>query len=136
MKKIAMRCSVLWAILWTLGSQVMVHGAEVNVLMTRPAPPVADQQGQMLTVEYAPGESSTPHMHNAHVFVYVLEGSIVMQVSGGDEVTLQAGDTFYESPDDVHAVSRNASATEPAKFLVVMLNQEGAPVSVPATTGQ
>ena len=97
---------------------------------------MANQQGQMLTVEYAPGEASTPHMHNAHVFVYVLEGSIVMQVRGGEEVTLQVGETFYESPDDVHAVSRNASATESAKFLVVLLNQEGAPVSVPAAAEQ
>lgn len=132
-----MKKSVLCSsVLWLLGSLSVVQAAEVNVLLTKPAPPVANQQGQMLTVEYAPGEASNPHMHNAHVFVYVLEGSIVMQVSGGEEVTLQAGETFYESPDDVHAVSRNASATEPAKFLVVLLNQEGAPVSVPAAASQ
>ena len=130
------KLTLLSSLLWILGSLSAVHAAEVNVLLTRPAPPVANQQGQMLTVEYAPGEASTPHMHNAHVFVYVLEGSIVMQVRGGEEVTLQVGETFYESPDDVHAVSRNASATESAKFLVVLLNQEGAPVSVPAAAEQ
>lgn len=121
---------------WGLGGLLPVQAAEVNILLTRPAPPVANQQGQVLTVEYAPGETSNPHMHHAHVFVYVLEGSIVMQVRGGEEVTLSVGETFYESPDDVHAVSRNASATERAKFLVVLLNQEGAPISVPVTAGQ
>lgn len=132
-----MKKSILYSnLVWMLASLSAVHAAEVNILLTRPAPPVANQQGQMLTVEYAPGEASNPHMHNAHVFVYVLEGSIVMQVRGGEEVTLRAGETFYESPDDVHAVSRNASATEPAKFLVVLLNQEGTPVSVPVTAGQ
>ena len=85
----------------------------------------------MVTVEYAPGASSAPHRHNAHTFVYVLEGSIVMQVKGGKEVTLGPGETFYESPQDVHTVSKNASATQPAKFLVFFVKEKGAPASVP-----
>ena len=85
----------------------------------------------MLTVEYAPGASGQVHRHNAHVFVYVLEGQIVMQVEGGKEQVLSPGQTFYESPSDVHTVGRNASTTRPAKFLVFMVKNVGAPVSVP-----
>jgi quercetin dioxygenase-like cupin family protein len=84
----------------------------------------------MITVEYAPGGVDPIHRHNAHAFVYVLEGSIVMQVKGGKEVTLTPGQTFYERPDDVH-VGRNASSTKPAKFLVVLVKDRGAPVLVP-----
>jgi quercetin dioxygenase-like cupin family protein len=86
----------------------------------------------MITVEYPPGSVDPIHRHNAQAFVYVLEGSIVMQVRGGKEVTLTPGQTFYEGPDDVHVVGRNASATEPAKFLVVLIKDKGAPVVVPA----
>jgi quercetin dioxygenase-like cupin family protein len=82
-------------------------------------------------VEYAPGASSPEHRHNAHTFVYVLEGAVVMQVKGGTEVTLRPGQTFYESPDDVHTVSRNASSTSPAKLLVFFVKQKGAPTTVP-----
>jgi quercetin dioxygenase-like cupin family protein len=85
----------------------------------------------MLTVEYAPGASSAAHRHNAHTFVYVLEGSIVMQVKGGTKVTLGPGQTFYESPADIHTVSRNASNTEAAKFLVLFVKDKGAPALVP-----
>jgi quercetin dioxygenase-like cupin family protein len=85
----------------------------------------------MITVEYAPGGSSPIHRHNAHAFVYVLEGSIVMQVQGGKQVTLTPGQTFYENPSDVHVVSRNASNTEPAKFLVVLVKDKGAQVVIP-----
>ncbi len=94
---------------------------------------VAGKEGTMLTVEYAPGASSKAHRHNAHTFVYVLEGSIVMQVHGGKEMTLGPGDTFYESPDDIHTVSKNASSTKPAKFLVFFVKEKGAPASVPAS---
>jgi quercetin dioxygenase-like cupin family protein len=72
------------------------------------------------------------HRHNAHVFVYVLEGSVVMQVKGGQEVTLKAGETFYEKPDDIHVVSKNASATAPAKILTFFVKDKGAPTTVPA----
>jgi quercetin dioxygenase-like cupin family protein len=82
-------------------------------------------------VEHAPGGSSPIHRHNAHAFVYVLEGSIVMQVKGGKEVTLTPGQTFYEGPADVHLVGRNASSTKPAKFLVFLVKDKGSPVLVP-----
>ena len=85
-----------------------------------------------LTVEYAPGASDPVHRHDAHVFVYVLEGAVVMQVKGGQEVRLAPGQTFYESPDDVHVVGRNASTTERAKFLAFFVKDAGAPVLVPA----
>ena len=84
------------------------------------------KEGAMLTVDLAPGADSPAHRHNAHVFVYVLEGSVVMQVKGKEPVTLQPGGTFYESPDDVHTVGKNASATAPAKFLAVFLKDKGA----------
>jgi quercetin dioxygenase-like cupin family protein len=85
----------------------------------------------MLTVEYAPGASSTAHRHNANTFVYVLEGSVVMQVEGGKPVTLGPGQTFYESPSDVHVVSKNASDSQPAKFLVFFVKDKGASALVP-----
>ena len=90
------------------------------------------KEGTMIMVEYAPGGSDAAHRHNAYVFVYVLEGALVMQVKGGKEVTLGPGQTFYESPEDVHTVSRNASTTKPAKFLVFFVKQKGAPITVPA----
>lgn len=85
----------------------------------------------MITVEYAPGGSDPVHRHNAQAFVYVLEGSIVMQVKGGKQVTLTPGQTFYEGPDDIHIVGRNASLTKPARFLVFLIKDKGAPVLVP-----
>jgi quercetin dioxygenase-like cupin family protein len=89
------------------------------------------KEGLVITVEYPPGGSDPVHRHNAHAFVYVLEGSVVMQVKGGKETTLTPGQTFYEGPDDVHVVGRNASSTKPAKFLVVLVKDKGAPVLVP-----
>jgi quercetin dioxygenase-like cupin family protein len=85
----------------------------------------------MITVVYPPGASDPIHRHNAHAFVYVLEGSVVMQLKGGKEVTLTPGQTFYEGPDDVHVVGRNASNTKPAKFVVFLVKDKGAPVLVP-----
>ena len=85
----------------------------------------------MITVEHAPGGSSAIHRHNAHAFLYVLEGSVVMQLKGEKEVTLTAGQSFYEGPDDVHVVDRNASTTKPAKFMVVLIKNKGAPAVVP-----
>jgi len=90
------------------------------------------KEGLMLLVEYPPGSSDPIHRHNACAFVYVLEGSIVMQVRGGKEVTLTPGQTFYEGPDDVHVVGRNASQTKPAKFVVFLVKDKDAPVVVPA----
>jgi quercetin dioxygenase-like cupin family protein len=90
-----------------------------------------DKEVVMLTVEYAPGQSSPAHRHNAHTFVYVLEGAVVMGVKGKQPVKVTAGQTFYESPTDIHDVSRNASESEPAKFLVVFLKNKGASTMAP-----
>src|SRR5437016_6102739 len=90
-----------------------------------------NKEGLMITVEYPPGSSDPIHRHNAHGFIYVLEGSIVMQVRGGKETTLTPGQSFYEGPDDVHVVGRNASQTKPAKFVVFFVKDKGAPVLVP-----
>ncbi|MBX5463791.1 MAG: cupin domain-containing protein [Steroidobacteraceae bacterium] len=103
--------------------------ADVATLMTRDLGGIPGKEGLMLTVEYPPGGSSPPHRHDANVFVYVLEGSVIMQVEGKDAVTLRPGDTFYESPTDVHLKSANASQTEPAKILVVMVKDKGKPAS-------
>jgi quercetin dioxygenase-like cupin family protein len=89
------------------------------------------KEGEVILVEYGPGASDPVHRHHAHAFVYVLEGSIVMQVRGGEQVTLTPGQTFYEGPDDVHVVGRNASSTKPAKFLVFLVKDEGTPLLVP-----
>lgn len=101
-------------------------------LMTQDLTGISGKEGMMITVEYAPGASSAEHRHNAYTFVYVLEGTVVMQVKGGKEVTLRPGQTFYESPDDVHTVSRNASSANPAKLLVFFVKQKGAATTVPA----
>src|SRR5512146_1491807 len=107
------------------------HEAKVKPLMSKDLTNLPGKEGVMLTVEYPPGSSDPIHRHNAHAFVYVLEGSVVMQVRGGQQVTLTPGQTFYEGPDDVHVVGRNASATEPAKFLVFVVKDKGAPILVP-----
>jgi quercetin dioxygenase-like cupin family protein len=109
----------------------MAEDAKVSPLMTKDLAGLAGKEGTVLTVEYAPGGTTAKHRHNAHTFVYVLEGSIVMQVEGGKAVTLGPGQTFYESPDDIHAVSKNASDTQPAKFLVFFVKDKGAPPVVP-----
>jgi quercetin dioxygenase-like cupin family protein len=104
---------------------------KVTPLMTKDLTGIAGKEGVMLTVEYAPGASNNIHRHNAHTFVYVLEGSVVMQVKGGKQVTLGPGQTFYESPEDIHTVGRNASNTKPAKFLVFFVKDKGAPALIP-----
>jgi len=110
----------------------VAQDAKVTPLMSKDLAGIAGKEGSMNVVEYAPGGSSAEHRHNAHTFVYVLEGSVVMQVKGGKEVTLGPGQTFYESPDDIHTVSKNASKTAPAKFLVFFVRDKGAPATVPA----
>ena len=114
-----------------LSSPLMAQEGKVTPLMSEVLTDIAGKEGLMITVEYAPGGSSPIHRHNAHAFVYVLEGSIVMQVQGGKEVSLTPGQAFHEDPKDVHVVSRNASTTAPAKFLVVLVKDKGAPVVVP-----
>ncbi len=106
--------------------------AKVTPLLSKDLTDFPGKEGLMITVEYPPGGSDPIHRHNAHAFVYVLEGSIVMQVRGGKEVTLTPGQTFYEGPSDVHVVGRNASQTKPAKFVVFLVKEKGAPVLVPA----
>ena len=107
-------------------------GAKILPLLAKDLTGIEGKEGVMLTVEYAPGASSTRHRHNAQTFVYVLEGSVVMQVEGGAAITLGPGQTFYESPSDIHAVSKNASDSKPAKFLVFFVKDKGAMPVVPA----
>lgn len=106
--------------------------ATVTPLFSKDLTDLPGKEGLMITVDYPPGASDPIHRHNAHAFVYVLEGSIVMQVRGGKQVTLTPGQTFYEGPEDVHIVGRNASQTEPAKFVVFLVKNKGAPILVPA----
>ena len=101
-------------------------------LLTKALSGVPGKEATMLTVTYPAGGASPAHRHNSDVFVYVLEGAVVMQVAGGKEVTLTAGQTFYESPTDIHSVSRNASTTAPAKILVFAVKAQGVPLTVPA----
>ena len=89
------------------------------------------KEGRMIEVSYPPGAQDMVHRHDAHAFVYVLEGTIVMQLQGKPPVTLKAGQTFYEGPNDVHVVGRNASDSEPARFVVVLLKAKGAPILTP-----
>jgi quercetin dioxygenase-like cupin family protein len=111
-----------------------VRGAqELNIVtvMSKDLVGLPGKEVLMITVEYPPGWSDPVHRHNAQGFVYVLEGAVVMQVKGGKEVTLTPGQSFYEGPDDVHVVGRNASTDKPAKLLIVLLKDKGAPVLVP-----
>jgi len=118
-------------VLYIMTSTMTAQQAEVVPLMSRDLTDIPGKEVVMLTVTYPPGASDPVHRHNAHAFVYVLEGSVVMQVKGGKEVTLTPGQTFYEGPDDIHVVGRNASKTSPAKFLVLMVKDKGSPILVP-----
>ncbi len=115
-----------------ISAPLFAQQAKVAELMSKDLTNLPGKEGLMVTVEYPPGSTDPIHRHNAHAFVYVLEGSIVMQVRGGKEVTLTPGQTFYEGPDDVHVVGKNASKTKPAKFVVFFVKDKGAPVLVPA----
>ena len=123
---------IMVVLLGLIASPLMAQAAEVTTLMSKDLMDCPGKEGLMITVEYPPGWSDPIHRHNAHAFVYVLEGSVVMQLKGGKEVTLTPGQTFYEGPNDVHVVGRNASSTKPAKFLVFLVKNKGAPVLVPA----
>lgn len=125
------------AVVLAFGSQPIqsaraADSAIVTPLMLKDLADVPGKEMLMLSVEYPPGSVDHVHRHDAHALVYVLQGSIVMQVRGGKEVTLGPGQTFYEGPNDVHTVGRNASATEPAKFIVVLLKKKGVDVVLPA----
>jgi quercetin dioxygenase-like cupin family protein len=102
-------------------------------LMTRDLAGIPGKEALVLSVEVAPGGASPPHRHDANVFVYVLEGTITMQVKGGPAVTLHPGQTYYEGPSDIHTVSQNASKTAPAKFLVFIVKDKGTPVTRPVS---
>src|ERR671916_66984 len=105
--------------------------AVVTPLFAKDLPELQGKEGVMILVEYPPGATDPIHRHDAHAFVYVLEGSIVMQLRDAAEVTLSPGQTYYEGPDDVHIVGRNASGTRPAKFVVFFVKNQGAPILEP-----
>jgi quercetin dioxygenase-like cupin family protein len=113
------------------GAEPPASPATVVPLLTQSLPNIEGKEVTMVTVEYAPGGASTEHRHNANTFVYVLEGSVVMQVAGGPLQTLTVGQTFYETPTDIHTISRNASTTQKAKILVFFVKEKGAPATVP-----
>jgi quercetin dioxygenase-like cupin family protein len=115
-----------------ISTTLVAQEAKVAPLMSKDLTECPGKEGVMITVEYPPGHSDDIHRHNAYVFVYVLEGSVVMQVRGGKEVTLTPGQTFYEGPDDIHLVGRNASKTKPAKFVAFFVKTKGTPILVPA----
>src|SRR5215470_3036533 len=112
---------------------LVTNEPKVTQVLSKDLTDFPGKEGLMLTVEYPPGGADPVHRHNAHAFVYVLEGSIVMQLQGGKETTLTPGQTFYEGPDDVHVIGRNASQTKPAKFIVFLMKDKGAPALVPTT---
>jgi quercetin dioxygenase-like cupin family protein len=122
---------ILLVLACLMSSVLLAEEAKVTELMSKDLTNIPGKEGLMITVDYPPGSMDPIHRHNAQGFIYVLEGSIVMQVRGGKEVTLTPGQTFYEGPDDVHTVGRNASQTKPAKFVVFFVKDKGAPILVP-----
>ena len=117
-----------------MASTLIAQDAKVTPLMSKDLAEFPGKEGLMITVVYPPGASDPIHRHNAYAFLYVLEGSVVMQLKGGKEITLTPGQTFYEGPNDIHTVGRNASTTKPAKFIVVLLKDKGAPVLLPVNS--
>src|SRR5215467_5048987 len=116
-----------------IASTLIGQNAKVTPLLSKDLAEFPGKEGMMITVVYPPGASDPIHRHNAHAFLYVLEGAVVMQVKGGKEVTLTPGQTFYEGPNDIHTVGRNASNTKPAKFVVFFVKDKGAPILLPAS---
>lgn len=114
-----------------IAGALFAQDAQVTPLMSKDLPECPGKEVQMITVVYPPGASDPIHRHNAHAFVYMLEGTVVMQLKGGKEVTLTPGQTFYEGPNDIHIVGRNASTTKRAKFLVLLVKNKDAPVLIP-----
>lgn len=121
----------IFLLAFLIAGALFAQEAQVTPVMSKDLPDLPGKEGLMITVVYPPGSSDPIHRHNADAFIYVLEGSIVMQVKGGKEVTLTPGQSFYEGPNDIHTVGRNASATKPAKFLVVLVKNKNAPVLIP-----
>jgi len=123
---------LILALACLMSGTLVAQEAKVTELFSKDLTNLPGKEGLMVIVEYPPSSTDPIHRHNANGFIYVLEGSIVMQVRGGKEVTVTPGQTFYEGPDDVHVVGRNASKTKPAKFVVFFVKDKGAPVVVPA----
>ena len=123
--------AVVFFLLGLVPAAVLAQEPVVTSLMTKELAAFPGKEGTMLLVEYPPGGKDPVHRHDANAFIYVLDGAVVMQVKGGPEVTLKAGQTWYEGPDDIHVVGRNASQTSPAKFVVFLLKKTGAPALVP-----
>jgi quercetin dioxygenase-like cupin family protein len=123
---------IILALACLMSSTLVAQEAKVTQLMSKDLANLSGKEVLMVTVEYPPGSSDPIHRHNAYGFIYVLEGSIVVQVRGGKKMTLTPGQTFYEGPDDVHIIGRNASQTKPAKFVVFFVKDKGAPILVPA----
>ncbi len=133
MKRVIAMASMALLSCLMVGRPAMAAAPEVKVtpLTTEPLPEYPGKEVQMIVVEYPPGGQDPVHRHDAHGFIYVLEGTIVMGVRGGKEVTLKAGETFHEGPNDIHTVGRNASNTQPAKFVVFLIKNKGAPILTP-----
>jgi quercetin dioxygenase-like cupin family protein len=131
-KKSAIKMTTISLLLLCLmTSTVAAQELNIATLMSKDLKDNPGKEVVMVTVEYPPGWSDPVHRHYAQAFVYVLEGSVVMQLKGGEEVTLTPGQTFYEGPDNVHVVGRNASTTRPAKMLVILVKEKGVPILVP-----
>ena len=118
------------------GVRASAQEPKVTPVMMKNLTDIPGKQLVVLTVEYAPGGADAPHRHNADALVYVLEGSVIEQVKGGKPDTLTAGQTFYEGPADIHIVGRNASQTEPAKLVAILVKKQGAPAVVPVKQTQ
>ena len=126
-----MKTTAALTVAFSLAGALVAQEATVRSLLSKEVAGIPGKELSMITVDYPPGGSDPVHTHNAQAFVYVLEGSIVMGVKGGKEITLTPGQTFYEGPGDIHVVGRNASQTKPAKFVVFMVKDKSAPVLVP-----
>jgi quercetin dioxygenase-like cupin family protein len=124
------------ALPWLAGAASNPPPAAVTTLMQRDLPDLPGKEALLLTVEYLPGGASLPHRHDADVLGYVLTGEVVTQLAGHDPVTLHAGETFYEGPQDIHVRSANPDSRVPAKLLVFMVKDRGRPVSRPAQASQ
>jgi quercetin dioxygenase-like cupin family protein len=122
---------IIFVLVCLTAGPLMAQESKVTSLMSKDLREFSGKEGLMITLEYAADGSDPIHRHDAHTFVYVLEGSVVMQVKGEKEVTLTPGQTFYEGPNDIHVVSRNASNTKSAKFLVFFLKNKGVPLLLP-----
>lgn len=125
------RVTISLLLLFLMTGAAVAQEIDIATLMSKDLKELPGKEITMITVEYPPGWSDPVHVHNAYGLIYVLEGTVIMQVKGGKEVTLTEGQTFYEGPDDVHVVGRNASATKPAKLLVTFVKDKGAPILVP-----